>query len=122
MIRFALCLVLASTAGAHSNRLQRLDTNQDGALSLSEALNARHSSFAKLDGNRDAFVQASELAQQAGRAKRLARRFARIDENNDQQISATEWDKPIAKLFAHLDTNNDRQISREEFQQARLRR
>jgi hypothetical protein len=116
----------SADAAAHSRGegakrwLQRLDQNGDGALSLSEALSAHRTRFAKLDSNDDNLISRSELAV-VTRARSLDARWSKLDLNRDTRISLQEYEQFYSERFAALDLNRDQVLSIDELRAARKR-
>jgi len=98
-------------------RFEGLDTNRDGRVTRSEWRgNAR--SFDNHDLNRDGVLSGSELRPGVRRETRTwtdtwNERFERLDRNNDNYISMSEWTRD-ARQFDRLDLNNDNRLSRSE--------
>jgi Ca2+-binding EF-hand superfamily protein len=108
---------LAAGAGGHGERmLQRLDLNQDGAITLDEASAVRAVRFLHWDSDGDDAITEAEMltAAQARMARRIAKMFARMDRNGDGRVERAEFDDHGAARFARLDTDGDGRVSREE--------
>lgn len=103
--------------GGHrgGKRMQRMDTNNDGAISRDEWRGSPQI-FDKIDKNNDGSLSREEFAV-AGR-NRGGQRLKRMDTNNDRQISRDEW-KGGDEAFSRLDANNDGVITREELRARR---
>jgi len=97
-----------------SDRMERLDTDGDGAVSVAE-LKARHQEFvARADANRDGVITREEM--QALRAKRRAARQARRfpDANGDGVVDQAEYQSAAAERFAKLDKDGDGALTEDE--------
>jgi hypothetical protein len=137
MKRFAGCALIAAAlavgvpqalaegAGGHGERmLQRLDLNRDGAVTPDEAGAVRAVRFLRWDSDGDGVITEAEMvaAAQARVARRIAKKFARMDRNGDGRIERTEFDDIAAARFARLDTDGDGRVSREEIRARRHER
>jgi Ca2+-binding EF-hand superfamily protein len=108
---------IAAGAGGHGERmLQRLDLNQDGAITLDEASAVRAVRFLHWDSDGDNAITEAEMltAAQARMARRIAKMFARMDRNGDGRVERSEFDDHGAARFARLDTDGDGRVSGEE--------
>ncbi len=116
---------LAEGAGGHGERmLQRLDLNRDGAITPDEAGAVRTVRFLRWDSDGDGVITEAEMlaAAQARIARRIAKRFARMDRNGDGRVERAEFDDRGAARFARLDTDGDGRVSREEIRARRHER
>lgn len=84
-----------------------------GAVSAHQAGKSRF--FDKLDQNQDGAISRDEM-----RAAK-ARYFAKLDSNGDGTISREEFLARTERHFARMDLNGDGQITPEEMQEARRR-
>ena len=108
---------LAEGAGGQGERmLQRLDLNRDGAISPAEAGAVRTVRFLRLDSDGDGVITEAEMlaAAQERIARRIAKKFARMDRNGDGRVERAEFDDRGAARFARLDNDGDGRVSREE--------
>ncbi len=129
---FALIAAVALAAGAladgtgeHGERmLQRLDLNRDGAITPEEAGAVQTVRFLRLDSDGDGVITEAEMlaAAQARIARRIAKKFARMDRNGDGRVERAEFDDRGAARFARLDTDGDGRVSREEIRARRHER
>lgn len=125
--------------------LQRLDVDNDGAVTIEEYLRRRTMSFTRLDRNRDGVVEQTELTSgSSGRRgltmeRRIERLFERAGTNAlpkltlaafESELTATEGKRaarpPSARmidqrqrLFAFYDQNADGVVEKAEFDAAR---
>lgn len=97
-----------------------LDVDGDDAVSLAEGLRVPQRAFARLDTNGDGFVDEDEFG--AARDERdgrfLARRFDRLDANNDDKVSGAEYEVRVRGHFDVADADNDGKVTRAEFDEA----
>lgn len=131
MRRFAgLPLVAALMAGAiaapalaqdggcgHGARMMdRLDLNGDGAVTEREMDALAAVRFLGWDGDGDGVVTEAEMvaAAQARIARRVAKRFAKMDANGDGRIEQAEFETFGAERFAGWDGDGDGKVSAEE--------
>ena len=123
----ALFIALSASAFAQDNpraeRLQALDLNNDGAISLEESNANRIEMFTSIDINNDGAVtlEEMELAAERRRAERRAERFASADSDGNGTIDQAEFlaSQPGNRLFDQLDANDDDLISADELANAR---
>jgi hypothetical protein len=116
---------LAEGAGGHGERmLQHLDLNRDGAVTPDEAGAVRTARFLRWDSDGDGVITEAEMlaATQARVARRIAKKFARMDRNGDGRIERAEFDDIGAARFARLDKDGDGRVSREEIRAGRHER
>ncbi|WP_246678450.1 EF-hand domain-containing protein [Mesorhizobium sp. B2-1-5] len=106
--------------------LQRIDTNDDGAISKDETTAARQRLFKRLDGNGDGVIDEKEIesARQAinDRAEtaqaRLANRWRHMDANGDGKVSEQEFASSMP-LFDLADRDSDGKLSADELASVR---
>lgn len=105
----------AGHEGKGAGRLSRLDTDQDGKVTLAELTASREAWLTKLDTNKDGAVTTAEFdsGRQAKHAERAARMFERKDVNKDGRISRDETRMP-ERWFTSADANKDGALTREE--------
>jgi Ca2+-binding EF-hand superfamily protein len=138
-----------TTPPARAGGFERLDANNDGAITRDEVRTARTAAFTRLDVNRDTFLDRVEMmagrpmverrgdGQSMGRPEgkgRAGEMLTRADTNNDGNVTRAEFDAALAaaqnqraakarergqELFARLDTNRDGMITRVEADAAR---
>lgn len=117
--------------------IKRADLNGDGKISQSEMARGMAVTFAMVDTNGDGVLSASEVsgakaaikserkrakASGEGRvqfvkfpAKRIGKRFDRIDANGDGKLSKSELERVAERMFKKRDKNNDGYISAADF-------
>ncbi len=106
--------------------LARLDTDNDGKLSLEEAtqpvLKRATRRFERADADDDGSITAEEAGKFGGRrAGRHAGRFTdrmmeRFDIDNDGQVTKAEADEHRQMRFARFDVDDNGQVTAEELQ------
>jgi len=126
--------LLASSAFANDpdQKLDRLDTNDDGQVSRAEYTASVQQMFSELDTNHDGVVTAAEAdanrdaphngttysdetRDNLGRPERLGReRFKDLDQNGDGRVTLEEVSNGCNAQFDRLDTNHDGILSRQE--------
>ena len=117
--------------------IKRADLNGDGKISQAEMARGISVTFANVDVNGDGVLSASEVsgakaalkaarkqarASGEGRlqfvkfpAKRIGKRFDRIDANGDGVLSKAEFTGISGRMFKKRDKNNDGYISAADF-------
>ena len=108
---------LAEGQCGHGERmLQRLDLNGDGGITSGEAGAVGAVRFLRLDTDGDGVITENEMlaAAQQRIARRIAKKFARMDLNGDDRVERAEFDDRGAARFARLDSDGDGQVSQEE--------
>ncbi len=115
---------LAEGGGHGARMLRHLDLNHDGVITPDEAAAVRTVRFLRWDGDGDGAITEAEMlaVAQARIARRIAKRFARMDRNGDGRIERAEFDERGAERFARLDTDGDDRITLEEIRARRHER
>ena len=107
---------------------QRLDRNQDGAVSKDEWPRGEQA-FTRLDVNKDGVLSQEELRraatprqvmQQRIRARMVQRQLRRMDVNQDGTITRDEW-KGRPELFDRIDADKSGTLTASEIRQFRAR-
>ncbi|MBO9418811.1 hypothetical protein J7481_04820 [Labrenzia sp. R4_2] len=103
--------------------LERWDVNNDGAVSLEEAEKRRQALFAKLDTNKDGFLDSDEFtvgaetgADSGSEDTSLLMGLDLNDVDGDGKVSAGEFMSNSGTWVDLMDENKDGAISAEEFQ------
>ena len=108
-------------------RFAEMDANDDGAISLDEAMVKPLEHFSEADLNQDGGVTAEEFAaaqeakREERRRKRHARMFDALDSDNDGIISAEEFSARAEARFDRMDADNDGLVTEEEAKEGRRR-
>lgn len=78
-------------------RLQRLDANKDGAVTIEEFLKPRAERFAGFDNNKDGAIDAVELdsSLRSRLEQHIGRMMMRLDKNQDGTISRQEFESRL---------------------------
>lgn len=128
----ALALAVATSAFAAGpgapksiDKVQALDTDGDGLISLAEAQQsapALAARFNELDTNSDGYLSAAETGE--GRRSlalrgNAAETFAAADSNADGKLSRAEADQgmpPVGEQFTEIDTSKDGYVTLDEIE------
>ena len=113
---FAAVTALTGAALAHGaggRMFEKMDTNNDGKVTLAEAQAGAQARFTALDKNKDGAISQDELEGGKGRMLKHA------DANNDGKVTLAELQAEGQKWFSRLDKNNDKVITKEEVQALR---
>ena len=127
-----LCALLLATTMAEADgrgRLfERLDLDNDGLVTRGEAVEARGRWFERIDGDGDGYLTVEEMTAQRrhggaeGKAGRIERRFAKLDQVGDARISQAEFTAMTGHWIERVDGDGDGAVSREEWRVAAERR
>ncbi|MEM1372089.1 MAG: signal transduction protein [Pseudomonadota bacterium] len=120
--------MIAMPASAQSTALARVDTNQDGALSKAEAIEARRDAFARLDRNADGQLSTQEMEAARARANAMARlrdgamvlRSQKMDSDGNGILTLDEF-MTETPFFDRMDKNGDGIVSPDEIADVRDR-
>jgi hypothetical protein len=116
LVLTALTLALAvspasAQQGAGSERLRAMDANGDGAITRAEAQAVRETMFARLDADRDNYLNATERAAGRGGARQG---LEGADADDDGRVSRAELLAQPYRAFDRFDRNSDNVLSAEE--------
>jgi len=100
--------VLAETAAP--SWFRALDADKSGAITLAELHRARWGRFARLDANRDGFLDREELNTNA----QWLGRFQWYDNDGDKRISISEFESKGQARFTVMDHNGDGRVTLDE--------
>ncbi|MEM9880377.1 MAG: EF-hand domain-containing protein, partial [Pseudomonadota bacterium] len=107
--------------------LERMDTDQSGALSYDEFIARSNQRFEKTDANSDGILSAQERenakAERSARGGKPGQKRAglgagllrKMDSNNDGDISRSEHDAHHQARFSRIDLNADGALTKDEF-------
>jgi hypothetical protein len=105
-------------AGPMMQRMfERLDTNNDGTVTLEEMQTRAAARFSEIDKDKNGSIDKAEVEAYAGRfgppwmAERM---LTRHDLNGDGKVTLEEFLNPMKKRFALFDRNDDGKVTREE--------
>lgn len=99
-----------------SDLLLKADANSDGVLTSAELQKSLQNQFSRLDRNNDGVASASDAPKFAGRNRfdsALAQLMAKLDANGDEMLSFTEFSERALNGFASIDDDGDGQIELE---------
>ncbi|MDH3240413.1 MAG: hypothetical protein OEO83_07085 [Alphaproteobacteria bacterium] len=106
-----------------SRRLELLDTNKDGKVSLKEIQDEQKRLIAAADVNGDGKLSVEEFRRR-GRwfiSLRTISFFDMLDTDGDGQISVKEMTDPSARWFKRHDENKDEALDSDEFSKSSWR-
>ena len=103
--------------------IKQLDRNNDGKISKEEARGGLLKNFARIDGNKDGFLDRTELARvlaqmarQGQNQNRQTQDFDSLDSNADGRLTREELARTaLAARFAVIDKDNSGKIDSKEF-------
>ena len=120
-------LLLATTMAEADGRgrlFEKLDLDDDGLVTHSEAVAARGQWFERIDADGDGYLTVEEMTAQRrhagaeGKAGRIERRFAKMDQDGDGRIGQAEFTARAGHWIERADGDGDGAISREEWRLA----
>jgi Ca2+-binding EF-hand superfamily protein len=103
---------------AGAGRMGRMDTNNDGKVTLAELVESKQSWLREVDTNKDGNATRAEIeaSVSARRTEHVNQLLERQDQNKDGRISREESKMP-ERWFARTDANSDGNLTREELSQ-----
>lgn len=117
---FAAAQPVQAQSVEHPARLiQKLDTNQDGALDRTEFRAARNDKFDVVDTNGDDAISRAEFEIVVVRFRTLhgldrnsepgaqSNVFDRVDADGDDRVTRAEFNEAADRMFSRLDANED---------------
>jgi hypothetical protein len=111
LIGFSLVTALSGMAFAHGGGGKKMDQNQDGKVTLDEALAGAKARFAKVDANKDGAITKDEAKG------RFQRRLEKKDSNGDGKLTLVEMETGVRSWFQSADKNKDAVLSGDELGQ-----
>jgi Ca2+-binding EF-hand superfamily protein len=118
-------LTLALGAMAGEDKMQLMDSNKDGKISVTEHAAGARQMFQEMDANHDGKVDAAEMdamhaqmkpADHSGPTMSSADKIKTIDTNNDGVITAAEHEAGSRAMFAKMDADGDGNLTSTEMQ------
>ncbi len=106
---------------------KKRDKNEDGKLEKSELVGIISNDFERVDTDEDGFLTLEEFKkaprfnrQNRGRRGRpnIDEMMTKMDSNQDGKLSEEEAKGPLAKRFAKIDTNEDGYLTKDELEKA----
>jgi Ca2+-binding EF-hand superfamily protein len=123
-----LLVTTMAEADGRGRLFEKLDLDDDGLVTHSEAVEARGQWFARIDADGDGYLTVEEMTAQRrhggaeGKAGRIERRFAKMDQDGDGRIGQAEFTARTGHWIERADGDGDGAISREEWRIAAERR
>jgi len=109
----------AAAADHFRHMLQKMDTDGDGRISVSEYLAEAASHFHSIDSARKGRIDATDIAASPAALERIDRHaehlVARLDSAGAGYVTADEFAAAAQKRFARLDRNGDGRLTPDEF-------
>jgi hypothetical protein len=94
--------------GGGRGGFKKADTNDDGKVTLAEALAAGKERFDRKDANKDGTLSGDEIQ---GRMRWMVEK---ADANKDGKVTAAEHETIVRKHFTDRDANKDGALTRDE--------
>jgi len=127
MMAVGAMLLVPALASAGDDKMKKMDTNGDGAISSAEHAAGAQQMFTAMDGNKDGSVSATEMdahwaahKDKDGKADRMkmssAEKIKQIDTDGNGSLTAAEHSAGSQKMFARMDANGDGSLSAAEMQ------
>lgn len=102
--------------GMKMEMFDKMDSNQDGKLSLDEMPDHRQKYLDKMDMDNDGFISKEEAeAKRGGHHKnRMAMMMQRLDSDGDGKITRSEFTSHATEMFNKADENGDGVVTEDE--------
>ena len=126
---FAASGVFAKSA---EDKIEKMDTNNDGLISRAEHRECAQRMFVKLDADNDGAVTGTELATEKetphndmkrddmGRHQQFGEdKFKMLDMDKDGRVTLAEVTSGCETMFEKMDANGDGALSKEEIEAAK---
>lgn len=113
LVGFSLVTALSGIAFAHGGGKRHMDTNDDGKVTLDEAVAGAKTRFAKLDANKDGAITKDEVK---GRFQHM---IDKKDSNKDGKITLSEMETGVRAWFQRADANKDNVLADDELRHHR---
>lgn len=94
--------------GGHGGGKRHMDTNQDGKITLDEALAGAKARFAKVDANKDGSITKDEAKGP------FAHKLEKKDTNQDGKLTLAEMEAGVRTWFQTADKNKDSVLTGDE--------
>jgi hypothetical protein len=112
IVGFSVATLVSGFALAHGGGprggKRHMDTNQDGKVTLDEALAGAKAHFAKVDANKDGAITKDEAKGP------FARKLEKKDTNKDGKLTLAEMESGLRTWFQNADKNKDSVLSGDE--------
>lgn len=127
IVAMGAMLLMPALASANDDKMKKMDTDGDGAVSSAEHAAGAQQMFTAMDANKDGSVSAAEMdahwaakGGKDGKADRQkmssAEKIKQIDTDGNGSISAAEHTAGSQKMFARMDANSDGKLTAAEMQ------
>ena len=123
MLPAAVATASSHTEGDRQTHFQKMDTDGNGGIATNENSAAAGKMFVEMDADKNGSVTAAEmdahktrLGQDGGMSS--AEKIAKIDNNDDGEVSSTEHASAAQKMFSEADADSNGILSMSEFDAA----